>query len=77
MCTYCTHLAGFDKDDMSPWVLSSILIQRSKLSCRERGFQMKSISFNAKKGGKLTMALKMKPKTCKEKTLKPYFLPKF
>jgi hypothetical protein len=26
--TYCTHLAGFYEDDMSPWVLSSILIQR-------------------------------------------------
>jgi hypothetical protein len=25
---YNTHLAGFYEDDMSPWVLSSILIQR-------------------------------------------------
>jgi hypothetical protein len=24
LCTYFTHLAGFFKDDMSPWVLSSI-----------------------------------------------------
>ncbi len=26
--TYSSHLAGFYEDDMSPWVLSSILIQR-------------------------------------------------
>jgi hypothetical protein len=29
-CTYCTHLAGFYTDDTSPWVLSSIHIQRVK-----------------------------------------------
>jgi hypothetical protein len=28
LCTYCTHLAGIFKDDMSLWVLSSIHIQR-------------------------------------------------
>ncbi len=28
LCTNCTHLAGLFKDDMSPWVLSSIHIQR-------------------------------------------------
>ncbi len=26
--TYCTHLAGFYTDDMSPWVLSSMYTQR-------------------------------------------------
>ncbi len=31
-CTYCTHLAGFYTDDTSPWVLSSIHIQRDKLT---------------------------------------------
>jgi hypothetical protein len=29
VCTYCTHLAGFFKDDTSPWVLYSIHIQRA------------------------------------------------
>jgi hypothetical protein len=28
LCTYCTYLAGFFKDYMSPWVLSCIHIQR-------------------------------------------------
>ncbi len=32
LCTYCTHLAGFFKDDMSPWVLPSIHIQRRHYS---------------------------------------------
>jgi hypothetical protein len=37
-CTYCTQLAGFYTDDTSPWVLSSIHIQRrdvtNSLVCR-------------------------------------------
>jgi hypothetical protein len=28
LCSYCTHMAGIFKDDMSPWVLSSIHIPR-------------------------------------------------
>jgi hypothetical protein len=28
LCTYGTHLAGFFKDEVSPWVLYSIHIQR-------------------------------------------------
>jgi hypothetical protein len=28
LCTYCTHLASIFKDDMSPWVLPNIHIQR-------------------------------------------------
>jgi hypothetical protein len=27
LCTYCTHLADFCKDDMSPWLVYSIHIQ--------------------------------------------------
>jgi hypothetical protein len=34
--TYCTHLAGFYEDDMSPWVLSSIHIQRFACSVGQR-----------------------------------------
>jgi hypothetical protein len=30
--TYCTHLAGFFKDDTLPWVLYSIHIQRATVS---------------------------------------------
>ncbi len=35
-CTYCTHLAGFLTDDTSPWVLSSIHIQRPHHMKRRR-----------------------------------------
>jgi hypothetical protein len=31
LCTHCTYLAGFFENDMLPWVLSSIHIQRFNL----------------------------------------------
>jgi hypothetical protein len=42
LCTYCTHLAGFFKDDMSPWVLYSIHIQRVYRMERRMNLQCKS-----------------------------------
>ncbi len=46
-CTYCTHLAGFYTDDTSPWVLSSIHIQRFQHT-RLKG-EMKQVAWGKEK----------------------------
>ncbi len=80
LCTYCMHLAGFFKDDMSPWVLSSIHIQRSNLKYKFpwlNPFLVLEIQNSAQcwmitKNVRLTIAKLPKSKCCKTVEDKKY-----